>query len=263
MRTDVRGWLVVGGVAFRQAVFPRCGDSRSSVSRVGVHSCADCASRPKDSLGRKVVALLLLCVGLLASACDEGTSSYRYKLTVEVDTPQGVRSGSSVIEVRSHKDVAGNLHSQASGEAVAVELPDGRTIFALLRSPSFEDAAFGYAEIAYAARLPNPHRSDWLTRNRALRELRGAALLPRQAYPMIVRFRDVRDPRTAEILDPSQLGQGTHVRRIAVEITSEPVTRSIEGTLPSFGPGSGYDQWLASLDFHDPRRLFLTDFVRE
>src|SRR3546814_7612883 len=54
---------------------------------------------------------------------------YRYRLAVEVATPEGLRSGSSVIEVQATRGIglfgpeAGEISLAAHGEAVAVDLP--------------------------------------------------------------------------------------------------------------------------------------------
>ena len=44
----------------------------------------------------------LVALSLFAASCSERdlAPDYRYRLTVEVETPEGLRSGSSVIEVK-------------------------------------------------------------------------------------------------------------------------------------------------------------------
>lgn len=63
-------------------------------------------------------------------------SKLRYELTIEVETPGGMRRGSSIIEAVIHRTVPfwgdNGVHLQLHGEAPAVELPDGRMLFALL-----------------------------------------------------------------------------------------------------------------------------------
>lgn len=66
---------------------------------------------------------------------------YHYKMTVEVETPDGLRPGSSVREVIYTEDLiakyliklpdAGVVSVRQHGEAVAVDLPGGQTLFAL------------------------------------------------------------------------------------------------------------------------------------
>ena len=90
-----------------------------------------------------------VCLMALPAGCSliDRTPDYRYRLTVEVDTPQGLRTGSSVIEVQT--SVAGEysipspgaVSHRVRGEAVAVDLPGGQTLFALLRSDNDIDWA--------------------------------------------------------------------------------------------------------------------------
>ena len=60
-------------------------------------------------------------------------------------------------------------------------------------------------------------------------------------WPMLVTFRDVRDPTSVERVDPAALdksfGPGVRLRRITVAVTDDPVTTGIEkrlGWLPKF-----------------------------
>src|ERR1051325_677921 len=63
--------------------------------------------------------------------------THRYRLTIELDTPEGVRSGSSVIEV-TRKDVRWILIAQGRhefdvrGEAVFVDLGANRHVIAIM-----------------------------------------------------------------------------------------------------------------------------------
>ena len=64
----------------------------------------------------------------------EPSETLRYKLIVEVETPQGVRSGYSVWELTltSQKFSGYATRSNYRGEAVTVDLPNGQSVFALL-----------------------------------------------------------------------------------------------------------------------------------
>jgi hypothetical protein len=56
---------------------------------------------------RGVIGLLAGGVAALMSGCGfSGKPSYRVKVTVEVNTPQGVKTGSSVMEIYAQKNVA-------------------------------------------------------------------------------------------------------------------------------------------------------------
>lgn len=185
-------------------------------------------------------------------------------MTVYVDTPAGQRSGSSVIEVVSTPPgPMGSSQNDVRGEAVAVDLPDG-TLFALLRSPTDRSGAPYYVGRAYAGVLPRGQ--DWKTDIDMLKRQTYPAPLPMDDMPLLVRFGNPADARTIEVLDPANLspsfGPRVRLKRIVVQMTDDPVTETIERRLPSFGPGTGFAEWIRSLDFHDPRRLSDVDFRR-
>jgi hypothetical protein len=72
----------------------------------------------------------------LGACSDTSRKTFRFRMTVEVDTPQGLRSGSGVMEMSSAKAWHITPETQATdtrfkGEAVAVNLLGG-TLFALV-----------------------------------------------------------------------------------------------------------------------------------
>ena len=84
-------------------------------------------------LGGAVVAVLGGC------RIFGGGSGYRFRMTVEVETPQGLKTDSSVYQVtagyRPDLQPGGKAREWAArGEAVAVDLPGGKTLFALLKT---------------------------------------------------------------------------------------------------------------------------------
>ena len=72
------------------------------------------------------------------SACNpfHPSATIRYRMMVEVDTPQGLKTGSSVIETIFKKGSkmgdAGGISYHYRGEAVAVDLPGGKMLFVLM-----------------------------------------------------------------------------------------------------------------------------------
>jgi hypothetical protein len=209
-----------------------------------------------------VTALLLTFV---AGCGNTGAESYRYRMTVYVDTPAGPRSGSSVIEVTTAPP--GPLSNsafrrQVRGEAVAVDLPGG-TLFALLRTPTEESAAGSYAGHAYSAVLPKGY--DWRTGVKTLQRQTSPAELSAEYLPKFVRFRRPGDVTSVEAIDPADLstsfGAGVRLNRVTIQITHDAVTSTIRRRLPSFESESGYTEWLTRLAFDDPRRVTISDFV--
>lgn len=131
------------------------------------------------------------------------------------------------------------------GEAVAVDLPGGRTLFALLRGSGADPAMYQAGLIwrgvrdggTASAALPDvgtPGTSLMTVREIIKRE-RVKVELPVVDYPMLVTFADVADPRSVAAVDSGNLaasfGSGVQLKRIVVEVTDEPVTMGIEKRL--------------------------------
>lgn len=224
--------------------YARSGDRQPSSTKFCIGSGTARAFGQWGGSKRKIAMWLLICAGLLVSACDNGSATYRYRLTVDVETPEGLRTGSSVIEIRTDPRAplqAGGIVSRVRGEAVAVDLgPRGR-LFALLSSRTDPENATRLAQAALQPDLfgKGGNAEAWIERRRALREVRGRADVSISYYPMLVRFRDVRNSLTVEEVQPNNLsrafGTGVRLARISVEITDEPVSSQLNNVLPWIG----------------------------
>lgn len=164
--------------------------------------------------------------------------TYRYKLTVEVETPQGVRTGSAVREITWRDGPRITLEGSAAelserGEAVSIDLPNGETLFALL----YWQSQGATARLAFGtAQITNDHKPS------LVRIDRPDVLSPvwgQEGYPRFVRFRDLSDPTSVEIVDPANLtaifGQGYNLKSITAQLTSEAVTRAVTQRLHAAG----------------------------
>jgi hypothetical protein len=236
--------------------------------------------------------LLLMAAGaalaLAGCSSDDRFPDYRYKMTVYVDTPAGEKAYSSVRAVTQTEEssiqTSGTIvKSSVQGEAVIIDLPDGRTVYALLSNLGREGYA---ANIASVALLPpvRLHERDLLSSGsnksqddnakdaQAMVKVVGPRDLPRDlrvnslgspinpplpTWPMFVTFDDPTDPKTVREVMPEDIG----VKRITIELTDEPVTMRIERRLPSYGPNSGFDQWYRSLPYNDPRQISKDAFI--
>lgn len=183
-------------------------------------------------LGATGMALLAGC-GLL------GSNSYRFRMVVEVETQDGLKSGSSVYEVRAGNTL-GFLPEEAKrdwavkGEAVAVDLPDGKTLFALLKT----NAKHGDMASLSMQALDPAFKNDIVESAMRIEDrtgVNGSAEVPIEIYPMLVTFTDIADPSSVKLVDPADLaasyGPGVKLKRITVEITDDPVTSGIEKRL--------------------------------
>lgn len=175
-------------------------------------------------------------------------------MTAVVDTPEGVRQESTVVQVKSG-DVNGilgeNINSVATGEAIPLDLGNRRILFVLLTSP--RDPTFAYG-IAPGTLLPDPPDKSgtlkaYATNLRALVNVKDAGTILRKNYPRMVRFGSLADPTSVEEVDPDNLaatfGHGVHLRSITIQLTDEPRTDGrIVKILPWIGDyaGSQFDR---------------------
>jgi hypothetical protein len=177
------------------------------------------------------------------------TESYRYKLTLAVNTPDGVKRGSSVVELLFF-DVSiparGTMH-KLSGEALYLDLgPGRRPLIALLTSqlhPKFgKDQSWsrdGGPTDNLLLRLYGvtvPASTSALGYVATIARMRGAHEITANDLPDLVTFADINDPKSVIEIDPNDLqatlGAGISWNEIAFEITGEPITKGIELKLP-------------------------------
>lgn len=217
-----------------------------------------------------MIGLLLAALSLAGCGSADELPDYRYRLTVEVETPEGLRTGSSVIEVSTSVaseysiPTPGAVHFRARGEAVTVDLGNGQTLFALLRSAADADWA-GNLMFRLAPRSYKTGRDGFLQRYNAMLRMREPRVLPRYfrneghltnvpAWPMLVTFGDLDDPTSVERVDPddfaASFGEGVSLKPITVQMTDDPVTTGIEERLGWLG-----DYYDKMLDGHRIRTI--------
>ena len=172
------------------------------------------------------------------------------------------------------------------GEAVAIDLGERGVLFSILRSngPNGMGEPGGLAGDSYlfsdnvrwankeSPNGPDDHRlavspadpeSFKEARNRML-ATRPLLDVPAVVMPILVRFKDIKDPRTVEIVDPTDLaesfGDGVKLIRTTVQITDDPVTIGITKFLPDFKTQQFHD-WRIHLPYGDQRYTSVHDFT--
>jgi hypothetical protein len=197
-----------------------------------------------------IVPILLLGAIYLADQIRIGRPDHKYRLTVDVETPAGVKSASGILSVRPNRSYggtgSGSSVPQTKGDALFVGLGDGKSLVALLAygadGANFEDASFLPTRL-YGAR-------DRRVGFRDVKNFAGAPAvpLPEQLRPVFVAFTDASDPRSARRVDASDLeaslGKGFRLRNLSIDVVAnglwpidfggalgEPVTRGIEAKL--------------------------------
>lgn len=186
---------------------------------------------------RNLQSALSLIVVAALSGCDMlgfHEWQWRQKLTVSVMTPEGLKSGSSVTSARIEfppkwtgvGDAAGTQRGGVTGEAVALDLGEGRYLFALLQ---------GYTEwTAYTAFFPELEGKALLKKEKfpyldqMVASTGQSRDVPRKHYPLLVTFDEINDPASVRRVNPGDLaatfGPGYRLNAITLSITEEPVT---------------------------------------
>jgi hypothetical protein len=189
-------------------------------------------------------ALIAVCISLLGTAFPSETIRYRLTLEAEIDGNPAV--GSGVIQVKQFDTTGvfgsmGGAGAEINGEAVVLDLGRSGPVFALLRG-----AIIGLWEppssLAFRAfRDTFGQETDPLAQIRMLQRERPRREVPPEYLPMLVRFRDINDPKSIEQVDPANFSAttaaGIELRRATIEITDDPITTGIAARLP----------WLADL----------------
>lgn len=187
--------------------------------------------------------------------------NYRYRLTVEVDTPEGVKSGSTVIEVETAMSgpnnipTPGSLYRTARGEAVTVDLGTRGLLFALIQSEWAANALMSTVthltpdemrnlpegtsefEILMKRLMAVPYEQERpLPRYIQFGVVPPALSGPPNGYPILVRFDDPALPKTVELVDADNLaasfGKGVQLRSVTVARTETAMTSGIVNRLP-------------------------------
>ena len=226
---------------------------------------------------RYIFALVLPLPG---GACEK-PAEVRYRVTVEVRAGDEIVSGSSVMAFRLKRSWAVMPYdAEFEGEAISVDIPGHGTLFALLGGMSpvarpeqntlsmLPERQFG--DFGRAMRRQPTLGGDRVDDIRRISKQIGATVqldctLPPlyNDCPMLVRFRDISDPKTIEMVEWGNMaktfGPGFGLERITVQITDAPVSTGIKRRLPwlsgypepSLDPSHGlYDRSLPAIVHH-------------
>jgi hypothetical protein len=189
--------------------------------------------------------LALLAALVIGDQIRINRPGHKYRLTVEVETPQGVKSASGVMAVHPDRSYSRGGHTTARGDAVFVDLGGGKNLVALLAhiDKSVELDGINYVALrAYKAAGRNVSFNE-MSRTTGVVPVTGALV------PVLVTFPNPDDPASARAVQPGDiaaaLGNGFRLHGISAESVpsgfwpldfggalGEPVTRGIEAKLP-------------------------------
>jgi len=165
----------------------------------------------------------------LLAAC--GNYGWHQKLTVTIDTPNGVVQASSVLAYKVSDDrhpcllpEACGVRFELRGEAVVLQVATGKYLFALLKGiPSLAEQIYPKRDAAESGKLLESGDDA------------GAGPIPLDPnqYPLLVTFDDINDPASVRRVDPADLeaifGPGYRLNGMTLALTKEPVTKGKVG----------------------------------
>jgi hypothetical protein len=171
---------------------------------------------------------------------------HKYRLTVEVETPDGRKTASGVMAVHPDRSYSRGGHTKTVGDAVYVDLGGGKNLVALLAhiDKNLELDGMNYVALrAYTAARGNRVSFNDMNRQTGMVPVTGALI------PVLLTFADPANPGSARSVPPDEveaiLGKGYRLHGITAEVMpngfwpldfggalGEPVTRGIQAKLP-------------------------------
>ena len=203
-----------------------------------------------DKMIKILPHILILITALSACVPFLAREDWRYRMIVEVETPEGIKTGSAVREVTvtaSPKLTPEMTSSQeVEGEAVVVNLGERGVLFVLMDGATMMPTyAFGN------------HGQGAPEGMAYFNQLEGSAPLPLMRHPRMVTFDDMNDPTSVRLVYDAEIcerrnekhrqevygcvkadnfaeiyGDGVALKSITIEMTHARVTKKIEKWLP-------------------------------
>ena len=152
----------------------------------------------------------LVAISLCLTGCGR-SESFRYKLTLAVNTPEGVKRGSSVTEWVFWEvsiPARGTPH-KVRGEALYLDLgPGRRPLIALLTShlhPKNGVVLWDWPHDNLFLRLYGPPSADLMDDISRIAHMRGPRTITPTELPDLATFANVDDPKSIIEVDPNNL----------------------------------------------------------
>lgn len=196
--------------------------------------------------------LALLAALVIGDQIRINRPGHKYRLTVEVETPDGRKSASGVLAVHPDRSYSRGGKTRTVGDAVFVDLGGGKNLVALL---AHVDGKLVLDDINYVALRAYTAASGRRVSFNEMNRLSGVVPVKEALIPVLVSFADPANPGSARAVAPDDaeavLGKGYRLQGVSAEVVpngywpvdfggalGEPVTRGIQAKLP----------WLAGAD---------------
>jgi hypothetical protein len=189
--------------------------------------------------------LVLLAALFIGDQIRINRPGHKYRLTVEVETPTGLRSAAGVMSVHPDRGYSQGGHTRTRGDAVLVDLGGGKNLLVLL---AHLEKSLDLDGINYLALRAMKAAGRDVSFN-AMSRMTGTVPVKGALIPVLLSFSDLGNPATARVVPPDNseavLGGGFRLHGVAIEVVpngfwpldfggvlGEPVTRGIEAKLP-------------------------------
>jgi hypothetical protein len=190
--------------------------------------------------------LALLAALVIGDQIRINRPGHKYRLTVEVETPDGVKSAANVMAVFPDRGYSRGGHTRTRGDAVFVDLGGGKNLVALLAH--LDNGKLDLDGVNYVALRAYKAAGRNVSFNE-MNRMTGTVPVTGALIPVLVTFAVADDPGTMRTVSPDDLeavlGKGFHLHGVFVEgvpnglwpldfggAWGEPVTRGIEARLP-------------------------------
>jgi hypothetical protein len=189
--------------------------------------------------------LALLAALVIGDQIRINRPGHKYRLTVEVETPEGIKSASGILAVHPDRGYSRRGRTSTKGDAIWIDLGGGKNLVALLAhiDGTLDLDGINYVALrAYRAAGRNVSFND-------MNRMTGAVPVTGALIPVLVTFAAPGDPASARTVAPDDLaatlGKGFRLHGVSAEAVpngawpldfggalGEPVTRGIEVKLP-------------------------------
>jgi hypothetical protein len=193
--------------------------------------------------------LALLAALVIGDQIRINRPAHKYRLTLEVETPDGLRSASGVLAVHPDRSYTRRGQTRTLGDAVFVDLGRGKNLVALL---AHLDGKLTLDDIHYVALRAYTEASGKRVPFSEMSRQSGTVPVKGALVPVLIAFADTAAPGSARVVPPDEaetvLGQGYRLRKISAEVVPNgywpldfggplgaPVTRGILANLPWLG----------------------------
>lgn len=193
----------------------------------------------------KVVSVLTILIVFQETCAGSPKLSYRYRLKVELQTPDGLQTGESIIETRFQDNRGSNfgfvesrlLKISVKGQATAIKIGNRTLVAAMIVGP------FGGRDAQFKTVVPETLGVRWsgpLDETRAAVEKAKREAVPREVprdeWPTFIVFENQYDPATARVVHPDEIvevfGRGYSVQSVKIDFTNDPINDNIDITFP-------------------------------